>query len=125
MMDRSVGRMALDDCFAFLVCLPLPGQDANIFKCGCSYWQLKLKCLKCSLLLVQSHDGQPQSLCPTKLFADMESDCGPDGVLSCMDPLLPASGMPAGLRVARACCPVLLCSVCMHFHTVECIVTVT
>ena len=52
------------------------------------------------LLPVQPHDGQPQPLCPIKLFADMDEECGQQcGDIDGLAPLLVASGMTVGLHV--------------------------
>ncbi len=46
------------------------------------------------LLAMQSTDGQTQPLCPTQLFQDIESECGPVGGLDGIEPLLAPSGAP-------------------------------
>ena len=48
-------------------------------------------------LLLQNADGQTQPLCPTQLFQDIDSECGPVGGLDVpsIAPLLPPSGVPA------------------------------
>ena len=46
------------------------------------------------LLAMQSTDGQTQPLCPTQLFQDIESECGPVGGLDGIEPLLAPSGGP-------------------------------
>lgn len=46
-------------------------------------------------LLLQGHEAQPQSLCPTKLFANLDTELGACTDEQQMAAKLPSAGMPA------------------------------
>ena len=51
-------------------------------------------------LVLQGHDAQPQSLCPTKLFASLDAEAGACSDEQCMAArLLPSAGMPAATSI--------------------------
>jgi hypothetical protein len=51
------------------------------------------------LLAMQSADGQTQPLCPTQLFQDIDSECGPVGDLDGIEPLMASSGVPTSRKL--------------------------